>query len=103
MSMAAELSLDTGEALDYDSLILACGAETSYFGHDEWKRASFGLKTLEDVVRLRGHIFSAFEEAERATDPATREEWLTFVGRGRRSDGRGDERRARGPRPRAAA
>ncbi len=73
------LSLDTGEALDYDSLILACGAETSYFGHEEWKRVSFGLKTLEDVVRLRGHIFSVFEEAERTTDPATREEWLTFA------------------------
>ena len=74
-----KLSLDTGEELEYDSLILACGAETSYFGHDEWRRVSFGLKTLADVVRLRGHIFSAFEEAERATDSATREEWLTFV------------------------
>ena len=74
-----KLSLDTGEELEYDSLILACGAETSYFGHDEWRRVSFGLKTLADVVRLRGHIFSAFEEAERATDPAIREEWLTFV------------------------
>ena len=48
-----KLSLDTGEELDYDSLILACGAETSYFGHDEWRRVSFGLKTLADVVRLR--------------------------------------------------
>ena len=74
-----KLSLDTGEELEYDSLILACGAETSYFGHDEWRQVSFGLKTLADVVRLRGHIFSAFEEAERATDSATREEWLTFV------------------------
>ena len=74
-----KLSLDTGEELEYDSLILACGAETSYSGHDEWRQVSFGLKTLADVVRLRGHIFSAFEEAERATDSATREEWLTFV------------------------
>ena len=74
-----KLRLDTGEELHYDSLILACGAETSYFGHDQWRRVSFGLKTLADVVALRSHIFSAFEQAERATDSATREEWLTFV------------------------
>ncbi len=73
------LGLDTGESLEYDSLLIACGAETSYFGHDEWKTVSFGLKTLADVVRLRGRIFGAFEEAERATDGAVRDRWLTFV------------------------
>jgi len=73
------LGLDTGERLGYDSLILACGADTSYFGHDEWRDVSYGLKTLADVVRLRRRIFGAFEEAERATDPAAREQWLTFV------------------------
>ena len=31
-----QVVLDRGERLDYDSLILACGAVTSYFGHDEW-------------------------------------------------------------------
>src|SRR3954464_14962336 len=29
-----ELTLDRGEALHYDRLIVACGADTSYFGHD---------------------------------------------------------------------
>jgi NADH:ubiquinone reductase (H+-translocating) len=71
--------LDRGEPLDYDSLIVACGAATSYFGHDEWAQVSFGLKTLRDAVALRDGIFTAFEEAERATDPAVRDEWLTFV------------------------
>ena len=33
--------LDRAEPLGYDSLVVACGAETSYFGNDEW----------EDVVR----------------------------------------------------
>ena len=33
-------------ALGYDSLIVACGAETSYFGNDEWADVSCGLKTL---------------------------------------------------------
>jgi NADH dehydrogenase len=73
------VTLDRGEQLDYDSLIVACGAETSYFGHDEWRDASFDLKTLADAVALRDRIFGAFEEAERATDPTSRDEWLTFA------------------------
>ncbi len=74
-----QVVLDRGERLDYDSLIVACGGETSYFGHDGWKQVTCGLKTLADAVALRDRIFSAFEEAERATDAAARDEWLTFV------------------------
>ena len=74
-----QVVLDRGERLDYDSLIVACGGETAYFGHDEWREVTCGLKTLADAVDLRDRIFGAFEEAERASDPATRDEWLTFV------------------------
>ncbi|HTX32564.1 MAG TPA: NAD(P)/FAD-dependent oxidoreductase [Solirubrobacteraceae bacterium] len=74
-----QVVLERGERLDYDSLILACGGETSYFGHDEWREVTCGLKTLADAQTLRDRIFGAFEEAERASDPAEREEWLTFV------------------------
>ena len=42
-------------------------------------RVSYGLKTLADAVELRNRIYGAFEEAERAEDPAEREQWLTFV------------------------
>jgi NADH:ubiquinone reductase (H+-translocating) len=71
--------LDCGEPLDYDSLILACGGQTSYFGHDDWQKVTCGLKTLSDAVDLRDRIFGAFEEAERTDDPVARGEWLTFV------------------------
>jgi NADH dehydrogenase len=74
-----QVSLDRGERLDYDNLILACGGETSYFGHDEWRNVTWGLKTLADAQNLRSAIFGAFEEAERAVDPAARGDWLTFV------------------------
>ena len=74
-----QVVLDRGDRLGYDSLILACGGETSYFGHDEWQEVTCGLKTLGDAVELRDRIFGAFEEAERADDPAARDEWLTFV------------------------
>jgi NADH dehydrogenase len=74
-----QVVLDRGETLDYDSLIVACGAETSYFGKDEWRGVSYSLKTLNDAVELRNRLYSAYEEAERAEDPAEREQWLTFV------------------------
>jgi NADH dehydrogenase len=74
-----QLVLDRGEPLPYDSLIVACGAETSYFGKDEWRQVSYGLKTLPDAVDLRNRIYGAFEEAERCEDPAERAQWLTFV------------------------
>jgi len=76
---ARQVVLDRGDRLPYDSLIVACGGETSYFGHDDWEKVTCGLKTLGDAVDLRNRIFGAFEEAERASDPAAREEWLTFV------------------------
>ena len=74
-----QLGLDRGERLDYDSLIVACGAQTSYFGRDEWADVTCGVKTLADAVALRGRFFGAFEEAERTDDEAARGEWLTFV------------------------
>ncbi|HTA13976.1 MAG TPA: NAD(P)/FAD-dependent oxidoreductase [Solirubrobacteraceae bacterium] len=74
-----QLVLDRGERLDYDSLIVACGAETSYFGKDEWREVSCGLKTLADALDLRNRLYGAFEEAERASDPSEQRQWMTFV------------------------
>ena len=74
-----QVMLERGERLAYDSLIVACGGETSYFGHDDWQKVTCGLKTLADAVELRDRIFGAFEEAERTSEPAVRDEWLTFV------------------------
>ena len=74
-----QVVLDRGDRLGYDSLIVACGSQTSYFGHDEWKDVSCGLKTLADAVDLRKRFYGAFEEAERTDDPAERADWLTFV------------------------
>ena len=74
-----QVVLDRGERLDYDSLIVACGAETSYFGRNEWGDVTVGVKTLADAVALRERFYGALEEAERTDDEAARNEWLTFV------------------------
>src|SRR6202158_2739952 len=71
--------LDDGDALPYDTLILATGARHAYFGHDEWEPFAPGLKTLEDATTLRRRILVAFERAERETDPRARAALLTFV------------------------
>jgi NADH dehydrogenase len=70
-----------GKALTvgYDSLIVAGGATTSYFGHDEFREASSGMKSLDDALALRGEIFGAFELAEAETDEAKRHRLMTFV------------------------
>ncbi|HUA11386.1 MAG TPA: NAD(P)/FAD-dependent oxidoreductase [Solirubrobacteraceae bacterium] len=76
---AREVELDSGERIQYDSLVVACGAETSYFGEERWRELTFGLKTLEDALRLRDRVYGAFEEAERAQDDDERRRWQTFV------------------------
>ncbi len=65
--------------VSYDKLIVATGASHHYFGNDQWKDAAPGLKTIEDAVEIRRRIFSAFEAAEKESDPAARKAWLTFI------------------------
>src|SRR5258708_34105576 len=74
-----QVLLDEGDALPYDTLVLATGARHAYFGHDEWEPFAPGLKTLEDATTLRRRILVAFERADRETDPARRAALLTFV------------------------
>ena len=42
-------------------------------------RAHVRPEDADDAVELRNRLYSAFEQAERAEDPAEREQWLTFV------------------------
>jgi len=70
--------LDKGE-LAYDYVVVATGARTSYFGHDEWSRFAPGLKSIEDAIEIRRRVLLAFERAERESDPLRQRELLTFV------------------------
>lgn len=68
-----------GGVLSYDSLIMATGVSHHYFGNDQWQEIAPGLKTVEDALQMRGKIFSAFEAAEKESDPQKRKALLTFV------------------------
>ena len=76
---ARQVTLDDGERLSFDHLIVAAGATHSYFGHDDWAAHAPGLKTLADAFAIRARVIGGFERAERCTDAAEREPWMTFV------------------------
>ena len=58
----------SSEKMKYDFLILACGAQHSYFGNSDWEQWAPGLKTLEQATEIRHRILSAFEKAESEID-----------------------------------
>ena len=71
--------LGDGDRIEYDSLIVATGSESAYFGNNEWRQWAPSLKTMEEATAIRHKILYAFEAAERATSPEQRRAWLTFT------------------------
>ena len=65
--------------IEYDYLLLACGARHSYFGNDAWEPFAPGLKTIAQATEIRRRILTAFEIAERTEDPEIRRRQMTFV------------------------
>ena len=63
----------------FDTLIVAAGAGQSYFGNDHFAEFAPGMKSIDDALELRGRILSAFEQAERSSDPERRRKLLTFT------------------------
>jgi NADH dehydrogenase len=74
-----EVGHGSPQTFGYDWLILAVGAQTSYFGHDDWEVHAPGLKHLEDALEIRRRVLLAFERAEREPDPSARRKLLTFA------------------------
>ena len=63
----------------YDYLVIATGAQHSYFGQDEWAAYAPGLKRIEDATTIRRKILTAFERAELTQDNNEQQRLLTFV------------------------
>jgi NADH dehydrogenase len=76
---AKKVQLLDGAVFDYDSLIVATGSQTSYYGNDAWREWAPSLKSVEEATAIRHKILYAFERAERAATHEESRAWLTFV------------------------
>lgn len=76
---AKKVLLLDGASFEYDSLIVATGSQTSYYGKDAWREWAPSLKTVEEATSIRHKILYAFERAERAESREEARAWLTFV------------------------
>jgi len=75
---AAQVVAFGDQQLRYDHLIVAAGATSSFFGHDDWRVHATPMKSLGDAMAIRRQVLSALEEAERTTD-TNRRQWLQSV------------------------
>ena len=76
---AKRVFLRDGATFEYDSLIVATGTQTSYYGNDSWREWAPSLKSVEEATAIRHKILYAFERAERAATPEEARAWLTFI------------------------
>lgn len=74
-----QITTKDGQSLDYDFLILSCGATYTYFNSPQWEPLAPGLKTISQATEIRRRVFLAFERAEKMTDPELQKSELTFV------------------------
>jgi NADH dehydrogenase len=77
--VAKNVVLRDGGVFPYDTLVIATGSRTSYYGHDEWRDVAPSLKTVEEATAIRHKLLYAFERAERADSEAEARAWLTFT------------------------
>ncbi|MBF6327968.1 NAD(P)/FAD-dependent oxidoreductase [Nocardia transvalensis] len=71
--------LNEDTVTSFDSLIVATGAQQSYFGNDQFATYAPGMKTIDDALELRARILGSFEEAELAKTQEERDRFMTFV------------------------
>lgn len=69
----------TTGTLSYDSIIIALGTESNYFGMENVKKHALPLKSIRDGTNLRNHLLLKMEEAVRERNPSDRESLLNVV------------------------
>jgi NADH dehydrogenase len=65
--------------LEYDYLVIATGSVTDYFGSENARQKSTGLKDLSEALSLRSRLLGCFERATLIADADARRRLLTFA------------------------
>ena len=80
-SKTVEIHVEGGgkRSVGFDYLIVASGAQSSYFGHDEFAEFAPSLKTLTDAEEMRTKILRAYEIAALTDNLNERSRQMTFA------------------------
>ncbi|HEY5902790.1 MAG TPA: NAD(P)/FAD-dependent oxidoreductase [Anaerolineales bacterium] len=68
-----------GSVIGYDTLVIAAGGQTNFFGLDGIERDAFQLKGISEAVETRNHLLRMMERASHEADASKRRALLTFV------------------------
>src|SRR5258708_632357 len=63
----------------FDHLVLAVGSVSNFLGLKGVEETAFDFKSVTDAMRIRGHVLTLLELADREPDPARRKAMLTFM------------------------
>ncbi len=69
----------SGTHYEFDYLLLAAGAQTSYFGHKDWAAHTLGLKSLADAQAVRRKVLANLEKAELTESQSERRTLMTIA------------------------
>lgn len=68
-----------GTLISYDYLVVATGSDTAFPQNIQPSATVFSLRTLEEAIAIRNHIFQCFESASQEPDEVKRQQLLTFM------------------------
>ena len=60
------VSMSSGETHDYQTLVLALGSVTTYFGIEGLDHYAYGIKSHDEIERLKQHLVHDFSKAHEA-------------------------------------
>jgi len=63
----------------YDYLVLACGAETNYFGNENIQKHAFPMKSTQDAIYIRMNVLQNFEDTYKVSEDDARQGLLNYV------------------------
>ena len=77
--LAPEAHSSQQSEVRFDHLVLAVGSVSNFLGLKGIEETAFDFKSVTDAMRIRGHVLTLLELADREPNPAQRKAMLTFV------------------------